>query len=1072
MIIFVSILITSAIILVVYSLNTEDSKKARKKSKEKIKLQEAEKRTLKLTEKTQDLKKKVFEYKNKLVSLEKIKARNIAMQKEFENVKKKELEVRAENKQNKKWLAHQQELLKKEKGPEWEFKNKILDKEKQLDQEFTKNVNFKREVSAAQKEIESLEKDIKKLGEEKIALQVRIKDTDERMTRVVGDLRLQREEVAQLKKKAEESEWVSKGDYNSLVEERDDIKQHLEIRDKELELKNKEIAEKDKERMRLAHQLKEQGVEPVVEVSIEEEKLQEQAKEEDVSAEIKEEVPVDEASKSQVEVEAKVEENKEETKPEKEKKEEKKEEIKTEEAIPEEVKEEALPTEVQKPQEDTVVQESKDRVKEKPKKEESLPVRKNDLGKLRNIGIMAHIDAGKTTLTERILFYTGRSHKIGEVHDGAAMMDWMKQEQERGITITSAATTCIWNDHRISIIDTPGHVDFTAEVERSLRILDGAIAVFCAVGGVEPQSETVWRQSDKYEVPKIAFVNKMDRMGADFFVVLESIEKNLGANVLALQLPIGAEENFKGVIDLITMKACIYDDDTLGKDFKIIDIPQEYKEACDKYRHILVDKAVAEDDTLTEAYLKDEKLITEEQLKKAIRKGTIARKIVPVLCGSAFKNKGVQNLLDAVTFYLPAPSDIPPIQGHDANDFENKLQRKPSDQEPFSALAFKIQADQHIGKLVYVRVYSGCLKAGTYIYNATKEKKERVGRIVQMHANQRENLEAIFTGDIAAVVGLSSTLTGDTLTAPESPIILESIEFSEPVISISIQPDSRNEQDKLSKGLAKLAEEDPTFKAHIDEETSETILSGMGELHLEIIVDRLKEEFKINSTVGQPKVAYKEAILGSITEEYKHVKQSGGRGQYGHVVIELSPNTAGSGFKFENAITGGAIPRNYIPAVEKGIVEAMQQGVYAGYPVVDVKVKLVDGSYHDVDSSELAFKLTARTCFKNGFMKCEPVLLEPCMELEISTPEEYASNLVGYVCSKRGKILGMEAKGVQKIIMAEAPLSEMFGYATNMRSLSSGRANCSMCFKKYTQVPKEIAKKIIEEKEEARKKKN
>ncbi|MFH1519969.1 MAG: elongation factor G, partial [Candidatus Omnitrophota bacterium] len=632
------------------------------------------------------------------------------------------------------------------------------------------------------------------------------------------------------------------------------------------------------------------------------------------------------------------------------------------------------------------------------------------------------------------------------------------------------ATTCHWKDYRINIIDTPGHVDFTAEVERSLRVLDGAIAVFCAVGGVEPQSETVWRQSNKYQVPKIAFINKMDRVGADFFAVLESIEKKLGANALALQIPIGAEEKFQGVIDLITMKAYTYDDDdTLGKNFKVEEIPQEYQEICTKYRHTLVEKAAAEDNVLTEKYLKDESLITGEELKKALRQGVITQRIIPVLCGSAFKNKGVQSLLDAINFYLPSPLDIPAIQGHDPQDSQQILERKASDNEPFAALAFKIQADQHIGKLVYIRIYSGYLKAGTYIFNATKSEKERVGRIVQMHANQRQNMEVAFTGDIAAVVGLSSTLTGDTLTAIDSPIILESIEFSEPVISISIKPESRSEQDKLSKGLAKLSEEDPTFKARVDAETSETILSGMGELHLEIIVDRLKEEFKVKAVVSQPKVAYKETILASVTEEYKHIKQTGGRGQYGHVVIELSPNEAGAGFEFDDAITGGTIPRNYIPAVEKGIIQAISDGVYAGYPVVDVKVKLIDGSYHEVDSSELAFKLTARSCFKNAFLKCEPVLLEPCMELEIVTPEEYTSNLVGYVCSKRGKILGMETKVNQKVITAEAPLSEMFGYATNMRSLSSGRANCSMHFKKYTQVPKEIAKKIIEEKETAKK---
>jgi len=1049
MIIFASILIALAIILVVYSLNSEDVKDDRKKAKEKAQARAAEKRISNLTEKSQSLRQKVFEYKSRTASLEKIEARSIAMQKELESLKKKEAELREKDKQNKKWLTYQQELLKKEKGPEWESKKNLLDKEKQLEQEFTKNVNLKREISEAQREIKSREKDIKILKDEKTALEKKIKSADERMVRVVGDLRAQKEEVAKLKKKEKESGWVSKEEYSNLIEGRDELRQQLEIRKKEVELKDKEIEEKDKERVRLAHQLKEQGIEPIVEVSIEEEKLKE---EEEKKAE--EVIPVEE--EGSVEIRSQQGE-------------------KVEGAVSSEVagegpKEEAA-VEIRSQQEEVPSQEEKTKVTEKLKKEEEPPpVRKNDLAKLRNIGIMAHIDAGKTTLTERILFYTGRSHKIGEVHDGAARMDWMKQEQERGITITSAATTCVWGDCRISIIDTPGHVDFTAEVERSLRVLDGAIAVFCAVGGVEPQSETVWRQSDKYEVPKIAFVNKMDRMGADFFAVLESIEKELGANALALQIPIGAEENFKGVIDLIVMKAHIYEDDTPGKDFKVEEIPQEYKDICDKYRHTLVEKAAAEDNVLTEKYLKDEKLITEDELKKAIRKGTIARRIVPVLCGSGFKNKGVQGLLDAVTLYLPSPLDIPPIQGHDAGDLEFKLQRKPSDQESFCALAFKIQVDQHIGKLVYIRVYSGYLKAGTYIYNATKEKKERVGRIVQMHANQRENLDAVFTGDIAAVVGLSSTLTGDTLTALESPIILESIEFSEPVISISIKPESRGEQDKLSKGLAKLSEEDPTFKAHIDEETSETILSGMGELHLEIIVDRLKEEFKVNATVGQPKVAYKEAILGNATEEYKHIKQTGGRGQYGHVVIELSPNAAGEGFEFEDAITGGAIPRNYIPAVEKGIIEAMKQGPYAGYPVVDVKVKLVDGSYHEVDSSELAFKLTARSCFKNAFMKCGPILLEPCMELEINTPDEYTSNLVGHICSKRGKILGMEAKGTQKTIMAEAPLSEMFGYATNMRSLSSGRANCSMHFKKYTQVPKEIAKKIIEEKEEAKKK--
>ncbi|MCK5288420.1 MAG: elongation factor G [Candidatus Omnitrophica bacterium] len=690
-------------------------------------------------------------------------------------------------------------------------------------------------------------------------------------------------------------------------------------------------------------------------------------------------------------------------------------------------------------------------------------VRKTSLNKVRNIGIMAHIDAGKTTLTERILFYTGRSHKIGEVHDGKAQMDWMKQEQERGITITSAATTCSWDDCRINIIDTPGHVDFTAEVERSLRVLDGAVAVFCAVGGVEPQSETVWRQSDKYKVPKMVFINKMDRTGADFYKVLESIEKDLQTIPIALEIPIGAEENFKGVINLIEMKAFIYDDETMGKDYKIEEISVEYKEIAEKYRHSLVERAVANDNALMEKYLKAEDSITKEELIQVIRKGTISNEIVPVFCGSAFKNKGVQNLLDGVAAYLPSPLDITDTEGHDPDDLEKLVYRKASDEESFSALAFKIQADQHIGKLIYIRVYSGYLKAGTYVYNPLKNKKERVGRILQMHANQRENLDIIFAGDIAAVVGLNSTLTGDTLCDIDNKIVLESIDFPEPVVSISITPKTRSDQDKLGKGLAKLSEEDPTFQAHSDKETGETIISGMGELHLEIIVDRLKNEFKVSADAGQPKVAYKETILSNVTEEYKHVKQSGGRGQYGHVILEVSPNEPGKGFEFKDRIKGGAIPKNYIPAVQKGIIESMDRGVLAGYQIVDVKVNLIDGSYHDVDSSELAFKITARGCFKNAFMKSNPVLLEPLMSLEINTPEEYASNIVGYVCSRRGKILGMDAKGNQKCIQAEAPLSEMFGYTTNLRSLSSGRANCSMHFNKYVEVPREVAQKVIEE---------
>ena len=687
-----------------------------------------------------------------------------------------------------------------------------------------------------------------------------------------------------------------------------------------------------------------------------------------------------------------------------------------------------------------------------------------ELNKMRNIGIMAHIDAGKTTITERILFYTGRSHKLGEVHDGKAQMDWMKQEQERGITITSAATTCYWKDHRINIIDTPGHVDFTVEVERSLRVLDGAIAVFCAVGGVESQSETVWRQSDKYKVPRIAFINKMDRVGADFFGVMESVKKDLGANVIPLQVPIGAEDKFRGIIDLMEMKAYIYDDESLGRNFHVEDIPEEYKETADKYHHIMVEKAVELDDVLMEKYLESEDSISKEELISAVRKGTISNNIVPLLCGSAFRNKGIQRLLDAVTLYLPSPLDLPPIEGKDPSDSNKILRRNPSDEDPFSALSFKVQADPHMGKLVYCRVYSGKLEAGSYILNVTKNKKERVGRILQMHANQRENRSDIYAGDIAAIVGLSHTVTGDTLSSVDNPILLEAIEFPSPVVSISIGVSKGVDQDKLSKALAKLSEEDPTFTVHIDHETEETIISGMGELHLEVIVDRLLHEFNVEAQVSNPKVAYKETVLNSATQEYKHIKQTGGHGQYAHVVFNISPANPGAGFEFKNKITGGAVPKEYIPAVEKGIIDAMRKGIYAGYPVVDVRVELVDGSSHDVDSSERAFKIAAAECFKKGFTKCSPVILEPYMSLEITTPEEYVGNIVGHLCSKRGKVLNIDVKANQQVISAEAPLSELFGYASTLRSLSSGRAVHSMHFEKYVEVPFEIAERIKEEK--------
>ncbi len=687
-----------------------------------------------------------------------------------------------------------------------------------------------------------------------------------------------------------------------------------------------------------------------------------------------------------------------------------------------------------------------------------------DLSKVRNIGIMAHIDAGKTTLTERILFYTGRTYKIGEVHEGQAQMDWMKQEKERGITITSAATTCYWKDHRINIIDTPGHVDFTVEVERSLRILDGAVAIFCAVGGVEPQSEAVWRQADKYNVPKIAFINKMDRIGADFFAVLKNIEEDLGANAVAIQIPIGAEDAFSGIIDLLEMKAYIYDDESLGKNFHVEDIPPEYLEIARKYHHAMVEKAVELDDSLLEKYLESEDKITRQELIDAIRKGTLSNKIVPVLCGSAFKNKGVQKLLDAIVMFLPSPADIPPVQGNVPGEENNIQVRHPSDEEPFTALAFKVQTDPHMGKLVYFRVYSGKIEAGSYVLNATKGRKERLARILQMHANKRENRDSIYAGDIAAGIGLDHTITGDTLTDPQHPLVLEAIEFPVPVISLSVKPKSRQDQEKLSRALSRLSEEDPTFTVHFEEETGETLLSGMGELHLEIIIDRLKHEFGVEVEVGAPTVAYKETILNQATAGYKYVKQTGGHGQYGEVVLKISPAEVGQGFEFVNKITGGRIPKEYIPAVEKGVIEAMKKGVLAGFPVVDVKVELLDGSYHEVDSSELAFKLAARQCFYEAFKKAVPALLEPSMSVEVATPEEHLGGVVSDLCSRRGKVLSIDTKGTQKIVSAEVPLAEMVGYATTLRSLTSGRATYSMHFEKYVEVPYELAEKIISQK--------
>ncbi|HLT57228.1 MAG TPA: elongation factor G [Limnochordales bacterium] len=680
------------------------------------------------------------------------------------------------------------------------------------------------------------------------------------------------------------------------------------------------------------------------------------------------------------------------------------------------------------------------------------------LERTRNIGIMAHIDAGKTTTTERILFYTGRVHRLGEVHEGAATMDWMVQERERGITITAAATTCQWADHRINIIDTPGHVDFTVEVERSLRVLDGAIAVFCAVNGVEPQSETVWRQADKYRVPRIAFVNKMDRVGADFQNVVKQIRERLGANPVPVQLPVGVEDTFRGYVDLIEMKARIYVDD-LGTRSDETEIPAEMAAEVEAAREALLEAVAELDDELMAKYLEGEE-ITPAEIRKALRRGTLDLKAVPVLCGSAFKNKGVQALLDAVIHYLPSPVDLPPVRGYKPGTDEEDT-RPSSDDAPFSALAFKIMADPYVGKLAFFRVYSGVLKAGSYVLNSTKGKKERIGRIVRMHANHREEVDAVYAGDIAAAVGLKDTATGDTLCDENHPILLESLEFPEPVIEQAIEPKTKADQDKLGLALQRLQEEDPTFRVHTDPETGQTIIHGMGELHLEVIVDRLLREFKVEANVGKPQVAYRETITKPVRAEGKFIRQTGGRGQYGHVVLEIEPLEPGQGFEFVNKIVGGVVPKEYIPAVEEGVKEAMQTGVLAGYPVVDVRVTIVDGSYHEVDSSEMAFKIAASMGFKEGAKKAEPVLLEPYMRVEVTTPEEFLGDVMGDLNARRGRIEGMEQRANTQVVRARVPLAEMFGYATDLRSMTQGRASYSMFFSHYEPVPANIAEEVI-----------
>ena len=684
------------------------------------------------------------------------------------------------------------------------------------------------------------------------------------------------------------------------------------------------------------------------------------------------------------------------------------------------------------------------------------------LDRVRNIGIMAHIDAGKTTLTERILFYTGRTHRIGEVHEGGATMDWMEQEKERGITITSAATTTIWQDHRINIIDTPGHVDFTVEVERSLRVLDGAVAVFCAVGGVEPQSETVWRQADKYNVPRIAFVNKMDRVGSDFYNVLIMIKERLGTNPLPVVIPIGNGEMFTGIVDLLSMQAILYNESTLGARFEYAEIPQDMLEEAEKWRHHLIEETATYDEHLMEKYL-EEKEITVDELKAAIRKGCLDNTFIPTLCGSAFKNKGVQRLLDAVIDFMPSPQDVDAINGLDPKDSDIKLSREVNSDAPFSALAFKIVTDSYVGKLTYMRVYSGALNKGSYIYNPNANKRERISRILLMHANKREELDKVSAGEIVAAVGLKNTQTGHTLCDEKNPILLESMDFPEPVVEVSVEPASKADQESLSKALAKLGEEDPTFKVSINQETGQTIIAGMGELHLEILVDRLLREFNVQAFVGKPQVAYTEAITKRVEDvEMKFIRQSGGRGQYGHVVINVEPNESGKGYHFDNKIVGGAIPREYISSVNKGIEEAIKNGVVAGYPIEDIRVELIDGSYHDVDSSEMAFKIAGSMAIQEACRKAKPVLMEPIMKVEVIVPDEYLGDVMGDINSRRGNVQRMGQRKEAQVINAHVPLIKMFGYVTDLRSLTQGRAVFNMEFAEFKQVPASVEAEIVE----------
>ncbi len=970
----------------------------------------------------------------------------------------------------KKWEEHEAEEAEKLKAQVAELHDKLAAKEKELGVKFSENVKQARDLKELNDKLEKISKDESAKAEEIRVLRLKLKD-------YLSKLQEQTKTANTLKRKLEHSDWVAKDEFSELKENFEALELELEAKTKILGIKDEHITNLENQ----LHQISAKLQSKVREIEAKDEVLPEG------QAEIVSEKPQSEALKVEdTTVKEKPPEEKqvpEETKLQEEKPSEEK--AVPREEMPEVAEDEAAKniSEGEMPAEETPAMEAAAKktleetkaVEPQPEPQPEAQPPKDlsiDLTKVRNIGIMAHIDAGKTTLTERVLFYTGKIHKVGEVHDGKATMDWMKQERERGITITAAATTCFWNETRINVIDTPGHVDFTAEVERSLRILDGAVVVFCAVGGVEAQSETVWRQSDKYHVSKIVFVNKMDRLGADFYKVLKEIEDKLAANAVPIAIPIGAEAEFRGVIDLIEMKAYIFASDDDPKKVTIEDIAADNLENAKKWRHNLLEKTCTQDEALAEKYLKDENSITSDELKSAIRKATISNKIIPMLCGSALKNKGLPKLLDAVTLYLPSPIDLPAVEGKDPGDPDKLIKITPSVNEPFTALAFKIQTDPHVGKLVYFRVYSGYLEAGSYILNSTKNKKERVSRILQMHANQKENRSSICAGDIGAAVGLGDTTTGDTLSSESRPVILESIEFPEPVVSVSIKPKTRQDQDRLGKAIMKLVDEDPTFTFETDEDTNEIILSGMGELHLEIMVDRLKEEFKVDAQMSPPKVAYKETILKSATGEYKHIKQTGGHGQYGHVVIEFSPADRGKGFVFESKIKGGAIPQNFIPSIEKGLIEVMKKSVYAGYPAVDIKATLLDGSFHEVDSSDIAFRLAAMGCYRETFLKAQPALIEPYMLIEVLTPEEYLSSIVGYICSKRGKIINIEDKSNQKLVISEAPLGEMFGYSQIFRSLSSGRATFTMEFLKYEPLPPNLAEKIVAEKKKEREAQN